>query len=137
MLFRSRVKILSKPKHLDTEEVVSKVKELLQIEEHSKELGGVIRTPEITHKSFWGGAPRHSRIVDFSEDEEEDEIWFSSLAEDNLSVGKADKVPSQDGNPPVGMAGRLSPHPPDQGERRPGVPAVPGNSDNLTPKGLT
>ena len=52
-------------------------------------------------------------------------------------MGKADKIPSQDGNPPAGLAGRLSPHPPDQGERRPGVPAVPGNSENLTPKGLT
>ena len=52
-------------------------------------------------------------------------------------MGKADKVPSQDGNPPAGMAGRLSPHPPDQGERRPGVQAVPGNSESSTPKGLT
>ena len=41
-------------------------------------------------------------------------------------MGKADKIPSQDGNPPTGLAGRLSPHPPDQGERRPGVPVVPG-----------
>ena len=31
----------------------------------------------------------------------------------------------------------ISPHPPDQGERRPGVPAVPGNSESSTPKGLT
>ena len=37
-----RVKLMTKPKHLDAEEVVVKVKELLQIQEHSKELGGVI-----------------------------------------------------------------------------------------------
>ena len=54
-----------------------------------------------------------------------------------MSLGKADKVPSQDGNPPAGIGGILSPHPPDQGERKPGVPAVPGNNENLTPKGLT
>ena len=52
-------------------------------------------------------------------------------------MGKADKVPSQDGNSPAGMAGRLSPHPPDQGERRPRGPAVPGKSESSTPKGLT
>ena len=87
----------------------------------------MIRNPEITHKSSWGGVPRHSRKVDFSEDEEEDEFWPSSSGKDNLSVGKADKIPSQDCNPPAGLAGRFSPHPPDQG---PGVPAVSGNSEN-------
>ena len=108
-----RGKMLLKPKHLDTEEVVSKVKELLEIQEHSKELGGVIRNPEPTHKPSWGGAPRHSRRVDFSEDEEEDKFWSSSKEQDHLPIGKADKIPSQDGNPPAGLAGRLSPHPPD------------------------
>ena len=72
-----RVKMLPKPKHLDTGELVSKVKELLQIEEHSKEFCGVIRNPEPTHKPSWSGAQRHARRVDFSEDEEEENFWSS------------------------------------------------------------
>ena len=63
----------------DIEEVGSKVKALLQIQEHSKELGGVIRNPEPTHKPSWGGTPRHVRRVDFSEDEEEDKFCSSKI----------------------------------------------------------
>ena len=102
---RLRVKMLPKPKHLDTGELVSKVKELLQIQEHSKEFCGVIRNPEPTHKPSWSGAQRHAQRVDFSEDEEEDEFWSSSAGQENLLVGKADKVPSLDGNPPAGFVG--------------------------------
>ena len=52
---------MTNPKHLDAEEVVAKVKELLQIQEHSKELGGAIRNPEPTHKISWSEAQRHTR----------------------------------------------------------------------------
>jgi hypothetical protein len=64
------VKMLPKPKHLDAEEVVAKVKECLQIQEHSKELGGAVRNPDPTTRSNW---QRHTRLVDTSDDGDSDD----------------------------------------------------------------
>ena len=115
------VKMLPKPKHLDAEEVVAKVKECLQIQEHSKELGGVIRNPDPNTRSNW---QRHTRLVDTSDDDDDDDVC----------VRKADKIPPLDGHPP---SGKQSSPPPAQGERRPGAPAVPSANTQQTPKGLT
>ena len=83
------VKMLPKPKHLDAEEVVAKVKECLQIQEHSKELGGAIRNPDPNTRSTW---QRHTRLVDTSDEGDTD---------DDMCVRKADKIPPLDGRPPL------------------------------------
>ena len=103
------VKVLSKPKHLDAEEVVAKVKECLQIQEHSTELGGVIQNPDPNTRSSW---QQHTRLVDTSDDG----------GNDDVCVQKADKIPPLDGQPPSGKQISNSPA---QGEKRPGAPAVP------------
>ena len=62
-----QVKVLPKPKHLDSEEVVAKGKECLQIQEHSKELGGVIQNPESNPRATWSG---HTLLVDILDEGE-------------------------------------------------------------------
>ena len=104
------VKMLPKPKHLDAEEVVAKVKECLQIQEHSKKLGGAIRHPDPNTRSNWQS---HTRLVETSDDGDTD---------DDVCVGKADKIPPFDGQPP---SGKQSSTRSAQGEKRPGAPAVP------------
>ena len=103
--------------------MVAKVKECLQIQEHSKELGEVIRIPDSNPRQTWS---RHTRLVDTSDDGE--------LDEDDVCVQKADKIPPLDGHPPSGKQG---PTPPAQGENRPGTPAVPSTNTQQIPKGLT
>ena len=41
----------------------------------------------------------------FSEDEEEGELWSPMAGKENMTVWKADKVASHDGNPPASLAG--------------------------------
>ena len=75
----------------------------------------MIQNPEHTHTLSWSATQRHARRIHLSEDEDEDEFW--SAGNDSKTVGKADKVPPRDGNPPISLAWRASPKLPVQGEK--------------------
>ena len=81
--------MLPKPKHLDAEEVMAKVKGCLQIQEHSKELGGAIRNLDSNTRSMW---QQQTRLVDSSDDGDHDD--------DDLCIRKADGITPLDDHPP-------------------------------------